>query len=1244
MYFYCPCLQFLPKFDVFQQSLLDTNRSSENEDSKMNNEQGQSSIGPLIQRHMEGIMGTVIPSGLPRGLPLSRTFFPYSLSGNDALEFSSTWGPTKTCVGEVPNPVVPSSVSDGSVGTSAVYRPDKVSIHREADVSRSAEQQQLTVKQRLAYYISSPRRHSPRPAGAISPVPGPKSMAHMRGSDPESYVGLSFPKPVYSNNPCCNDRGCTARHNYVMDHGPHTMSSQMYDDEWSAHLSHLAYLHKRGPEMLGQQMGLHIDHGMKDAMTEHYNGIVANGNRRHLPVMEPNYNYNISHSFINGAQEYCHRAQVPPQIYRGYTHAFEPVTLTHHEVPTKVYQDHSHMSKYPTVPRYYPPIHPESNRNDSNDNTNENVHHHMGQFHSALPKSISHPCSTIPPHSLLMSKNPSHVLNGMLVNKNQAPMLDHPQPSIHNHQSEHPLDFSRRRVQTPESTPIHSRQSGTSACSLSPTAIYKHSSIPSSLEQPEVEKYGSLNGSSKEHPSKPHKEVLKTRNPPDHDVMAKRHREQLETEMASKRQRTDIVCVLSDDEPSSPSSPPMPVINKVFSLAPYKVYFAATGMLSSLGSSKSNKPQESEETEFKREPEVQNCDVEPNSCENDLSLKQERPTSSVQSDSVEGFDIKKEKLHSEDASPHDSRVKEENSGSFPCCVVVKSDVEDERDLPLGEETENSVNKQRCTPAASLSSEVLRPDPLPLTKPSVTNVLPHSYNVVVLSELLKAPLIQPVAVTQSPVDRNQAISSSKHARHQFMQLHQSLCRLVNNRVSQTPRDELKNWLYKLDLQGSGKGQKVSCLLGSKLREKWLNGEETDVALKRVVSQLQKYIVSSDFPFLHVIRAGAIFVPMLVVKEILFPQIQSSFIDQVLQEHRVELRPTTLSEERQLTSLNKKAFSSKLRRLLSLKHLPEIYPDVLSLFYHASVCKFLGAVLSSSLENENTDSSDDFRSSSNQVDGTYLDAFETNTTEASVLKQSPCLKSKNKIGKVKTSCKRSFLDDSSSSEDDLSENPVRWSILGSVVINSSKEPHVEVNFGDQTQGQEPENSQWGRPLTADEMTSDASDEETESTSSSVQSRRSSIILKLRKVSSCEAQGKVTHYKKVADSSTEFSESVHYRKKKRKSSRRKTCDEFLTNDFNFYKKPSSKRRRQLSRSTGESGHLANGFPDLVGKRIRHLYEEKDKREVWYRGVVLRIHEPNVNPLKTVFEVKYDSEPEWQYYLELLLDYKKGWLQIER
>ncbi|KAG7333246.1 hypothetical protein KOW79_003381 [Hemibagrus wyckioides] len=176
------------------------------------------------------------------------------------------------------------------------------------------------------------------------------------------------------------------------------------------------------------------------------------------------------------------------------------------------------------------------------------------------------------------------------------------------------------------------------------------------------------------------------------------------------------------------------------------------------------------------------------------------------------------------------------------------------------------------------------------------------------------------------------------------------------------------------------------------------------------------------------------------------------------------------------------------------------------------------------------------------------------------------------------------------------------------------------------QEPENS-WGRPLTSDDLSSESTDMDTEMSSYASHApgsitKRSDMVLKLRKVYYTKGQrGQVSHYQRVPNQS-EVQRGRHgrcHRKKKQRSSE------------------PSLRHRNTHRT------MRNRYPDLVGKRIRHLYEENDKTEVWYKGVVLRIHESHPNPLKTVFEVKYDSEPEWQYYLELLMDYKKGWLQIE-
>lgn len=91
----------------------------------------------------------------------------------------------------------------------------------------------------------------------------------------------------------------------------------------------------------------------------------------------------------------------------------------------------------------------------------------------------------------------------------------------------------------------------------------------------------------------------------------------------------------------------------------------------------------------------------------------------------------------------------------------------------------------------------------------------------------------------------------------------------------------------------------------------------------------------------LRAGAIFIPIHVVKEKLFPELPGASVDQVLQKHKVELRPTTLSEEKLLRELELKGCTSRMLKLLALKQLPEIYPDLLNLLWHHSIQQQLGS---------------------------------------------------------------------------------------------------------------------------------------------------------------------------------------------------------------------------------------------------------------------------------------------------------------
>ncbi|XP_076846993.1 uncharacterized protein C15orf39 homolog isoform X2 [Brachyhypopomus gauderio] len=286
------------------------------------------------------------------------------------------------------------------------------------------------------------------------------------------------------------------------------------------------------------------------------------------------------------------------------------------------------------------------------------------------------------------------------------------------------------------------------------------------------------------------------------------------------------------------------------------------------------------------------------------------------------------------------------------------------------------------------------------------------------------------------------------------------------------------------------------------------------------------------------------------------------------------------------------------------------------------------------------------------------------------QDACLKSPKGKGRVKSACKRVFLGNDSSSEEEPvghfeswdgdSVERVGWESRPAAC--SDDDAHIVVKYEEDA---EPENS-WGRPLTSDDLSSESSDGERETAlRSSSRGRRgvplkhTDMVLKLRKV--YYGSGRPPRYQRVTDHPEDLDTARdgcrHHQgaKKSCRGSPYGTCALGIDDDPEACgsrhcpclsgQRASRHSRRRVLRSAmhGTERATRSGFPDLVGKRIRHLYEENDKTEVWYRGVVLRVHEPHPNPLKTVFEVKYDSEPEWQYYLELLVDYKKGWLQIE-
>ncbi|XP_029615417.1 uncharacterized protein C15orf39 homolog [Salmo trutta] len=811
-----------------------------------------------------------------------------------------------------------------------------------------------------------------------------------------------------------------------------------------------------------------------------------------------------------------------------------------------------------------------------------------------------------------------------------------------------------------------------------------------------------------------------------------------------------------------------------------------------------------------------------------------------------------------------------------------------------------------------------------TKLNLQNIPPQclklsAYKIVLPDNMLRpvAPCPRSTEVPHSPTDPTAVAKSSPHAlsdsiyssrpaRQHFLELHLLLCNLVSSCVSHTPPTGLQTWLSQLDISvistaiSPPKAQKVTSLLGSEARVVWLRGPEIQAALQNVLQRLGQYVAQKHCPFPHVMRTGAVFVPMLVVKELLFPQVQGAYIDQVLQEHKVELRPTTLSEERHLVTLQKRPCSSKLRRLLSLKHLPNIYPDVLNLYYHSCVCKSLGvepcdaaripegALCSKdrwnssasglcslatntgpcslatsrcdigtqtsgspqhledcfSLSPSQTPSCRATASLSSQTPSCRATASLSSQTPscratASLSSQTPSCRATASLSSQTPSCRAtaslssqtpSCRATASLSSQSPREDPKRGSsssshlkkhkrkegkgkkksftkplfvgtrnrsvlegggnteqarsILKNTVnqeeeewdgrpVGSSDDAWSDSERRDgksdgekrgkgdgerkggnkleEEEEEEPpatplleeeESNSWTYPLTSDELSSSPRNTDRASTLLSVPSyeststpsyktpssgsgsawsqglrtkSQSGMILKLRKVLFPEGRkGQQTRYQAVSVSDPELrrhsqpplseTEDGEARRKRdregdRGEARERTRDGclsrrmssklpqrgrhfgsfsstlrplcHLTTFSSFSRLPSSlssslrrsvmkikycpflsachssdhRRRRWILRSAVQRARsvMKMYYPDLVGRRIQHLYEEGDGTEVWYRGLVVQVHEPHPNPLKTVFQVKYDSEPEWQYYLELLIDYKKGWLKIE-
>ncbi|XP_035498666.2 uncharacterized protein C15orf39 homolog isoform X2 [Scophthalmus maximus] len=792
-------------------------------------------------------------------------------------------------------------------------------------------------------------------------------------------------------------------------------------------------------------------------------------------------------------------------------------------------------------------------------------------------------------------------------------------------------------------------------------------------------------------------------------------RDLCEGELMKKRQKVEME---NGQVGNTTHSPPMPVIGNVFSLAPYQAYLQVSLFPSR---APQRTVQSSEHCEVKPKPDIK--EKMPNGDERQSAIgvvtREICPDTSTEKSVVEILEhknIKKEKIDPSDTdttvvSPVSQMdyskvtIKEEpeescSSDSRPMLVIKKSEP-DEPDgttsLADGKETSdeskaaetNSYSQgDACTlqkQVAALQSKSITPPQASESKLDFKNIPPQclklsTYNIL-LPDMKHSSLVPPPPPpppgkppAQPKTDFIPKLDLQVPVRKHFLELHHSLCKLISKSVSASSEQELRTWMSQLQLtepaSPTTKVQKVTCLLGVKAREVWLN-DEMKSALHKVLERLREYTSQERCPFPHVMRTGAVFLPMLVTKELLFPMVLGSFIDQVLHEHKVELRPTTLSEEKILIQLHKRACSSRLRRLMSLKHLPDIYPDVVNLLHYACVCKHLGLDMDDPASRVSDDGSEETPLFSHISASPVSPPASHSQRHPQDLDTKAHSNTNRTKSRVKSSSRRMFLDYSLSDEEEADDTEKTGN--GVMLKECCKK-------------------NWMCPLSLDELSPSPTQEEGYSSlqpgsqspapaEAPLRSENcSGVILKLRRMFSEGLNRKKACYQAVSSSGTsadppllkteglegEGSNESNLHRRTPKAAHRWQ----RTGGFSHALRPlssSSKRNRSLLkikycpylsachsaehrrrwvlRSAVQRARRAMRFyyPDLVGKRIRHLYEEDDKSEVWYRGEVLRVHEANTNPLKTLFEVRYDSEPEWKYYLELLIDYKKGWLKIE-
>ncbi|XP_018108449.1 serine-rich adhesin for platelets isoform X2 [Xenopus laevis] len=239
---------------------------------------------------------------------------------------------------------------------------------------------------------------------------------------------------------------------------------------------------------------------------------------------------------------------------------------------------------------------------------------------------------------------------------------------------------------------------------------------------------------------------------------------------------------------------------------------------------------------------------------------------------------------------------------------------------------------------------------------------HTLPVPVHSPPEGAHSLPPSAPESSPTlgEANVSLATDgaplfKGSRKHFTELHKRLCTTILNSVAISPLGVLQDLLTKnmekerpkSPVKVKSSSRSIDPLKNSQHHNLWLDIDGVRLALHKLLSLLETFMFTRICPFPHVIRAGAIFIPIYLVKEILYPELLGTSIDRVLQSHKVELRPTTLSEVKALRETELKDCPSRMLKLLALKQLPDVYPDLVHLYWEDCIQKQIGSHTQSGL---------------------------------------------------------------------------------------------------------------------------------------------------------------------------------------------------------------------------------------------------------------------------------------------------------